>query len=405
MTYQQTVDWLFSQVPNYQQQGGSAYKPGLETIRALLEQMGNPQNKIKTIHVAGTNGKGSVCHILAACLIENKIKTGLFTSPHILDFRERIKINGTPVSEEFVIRFVAENKRHFEDLRPSFFELTTAMAFQAFAENDCELSVIETGLGGRLDSTNVLQPELSVITNIGLEHTHFLGDTIQEVATEKAGIIKQGIPVVIGRHNSESLKVMKEVAANRNADLTGLELHQYETDLVGAYQQENLSTADTALQVLANQGWNLDRDKSLLAMTKVSRLTGFRGRMQVVRRNPTLILDAAHNKHSFEQLVEELQQFEYDQLYMIFSAANDKDLSMMEAIPKEAELHLCPFQSERSYSLSHLSQKAEENKILFYAHSCSSEAYGQVLEKAENNDLVVVCGSFYLLEEILRIIS
>ena len=403
MTYQETVDWLFSQVPNYQKQGSSAYKPGLDTILTLLGRIGDPQKEIKTIHVAGTNGKGSVCHILAACLIENGLRTGLFTSPHILDFRERIKINGEPVSEEFVIRFVATNKAHFEELQPSFFELTTAMAFAAFREYQCELSVIETGLGGRLDSTNVIVPEVSVITNIGLEHTHFLGNTIPEVAREKAGIIKQDTPVVLGNHSIESMQVMKEVAVSRNAEITQFKPQSFDSDLLGSYQQENLATAYSVLEILKERGWNLDMEKVVQAMKKVAHLTGFQGRMQCIGEQPMIILDAAHNHHSLKQLLSEVQKLEFDQLYILFSASNDKDLDMLELIPVEAKLHLCSFRSKRSYSINELKESAIEHKLLFDAHSSSRKAYVTVLDLAENGDLVLVCGSFYLLEEILRL--
>lgn len=215
MTYQETVDWLFAQLPNYQLQGGSAYKPGLENITQLLKLTGNPEKGLRFFHVAGTNGKGSVSNMLASILQEHGFKTGLFTSPHLTDFRERIRINGALISENFVVDFVARYKDHWQEINPSFFEITTAMAFAAFKQNECDICVIETGLGGRLDSTNVIEPEISIITNIGLDHTAFLGDTLEEIAFEKAGIIKKNTPVVIGEWNEKTLPVFEKAEIGR----------------------------------------------------------------------------------------------------------------------------------------------------------------------------------------------
>ena len=278
MTYDEVVNWLFQQIPNYQNQGGSAYKPGLDRIRDLLEEIGNPQEKIKTIHVAGTNGKGSVSHILAAIFQQQGYRTGLFTSPHISDFRERIKIDGKWVSEDFVLNFFNTNKSIIDQIAPSFFEITTAMAFEAFVSHKCDIAIVETGLGGRLDSTNVLIPELSIITNIGMDHQHFLGDTLEKIALEKAGIIKTGRPVVIGDILPNLQSLFSDVAADKKSAIhfsSDRDSEAYKTDLLGRYQQRNIHTALTAVACLKTD-WELAAEKIGQALQNVSALTNMR---------------------------------------------------------------------------------------------------------------------------------
>ncbi len=317
MTYTEVVDWLFQQIPNYQHQGGTAYKPGLERTLELLEAVGNPHHQIKTIHVAGTNGKGSVSHILAAVFQAHGYKTGLFTSPHITDFRERIKLNGTWIDPDFVVGFVENYKSHIQAINPSFFEITTAMAFLAFAQHRCDMAIIETGLGGRLDSTNVIQPQLSVITNIGMDHTAFLGNTLTEIATEKAGIIKKEVPVVIGDILPDLKPTFGQIAGQNNSPIffsTDKPIQIQQTDLLGSFQQRNLRTALCAVEVL-KADWNLNDDIIKSALKKITSLTNFRGRMQQIGQFPRIIVDAAHNEDGIETLLQELSLIDFENLY------------------------------------------------------------------------------------------
>jgi dihydrofolate synthase/folylpolyglutamate synthase len=350
MTYKETVDWLFAQLPNYQLQGGSAYKPGLENITQLLKLTGNPEKGLRFFHVAGTNGKGSVSNMLASILQEHGFKTGLFTSPHLTDFRERIRINGALISENFVVDFVARYKDHWQEINPSFFEITTAMAFAAFKQNECDICVIETGLGGRLDSTNVIEPEISIITNIGLDHTAFLGDTLEEIAFEKAGIIKKNTPVVIGEWNEKTLPVFEKAATEKNAELVlAKKVNGYQTDLGGTFQQINISTVITATEILNKSGWSFKPEKVKLGLMQVQKNTGFKGRFQILQHNPTVLIDAAHNEAGVKVLFAEINRLQFEKLHLIYGAANDKDLqTIFKLFPKKAHYYFSEFDSKRT---------------------------------------------------------
>lgn len=403
MTYPEVVDWLFQQVPNYQHQGGVAYKPGLDRTLDLLHAIGDPHKKIKTIHIAGTNGKGSVSHILAAIFQKHGYKTGLFTSPHIVDFRERIKINGEPISKEFVVEFFAQNKTYFLKYRPSFFEITTAMAFHAFAKNSCDISIIETGLGGRLDSTNVLTPELSIITNIGLDHTAFLGDTLELIAKEKAGIIKSGVPVVIGDCEEALYPVFEEKATELNSPITFSQNEaskSYETDLLGSFQQRNIHTAITATVVLKTE-WQLTGEDIARALLNVQGPTNFNGRLQQISKRPKLILDAAHNKAGIENLLIEVGRFKFAKLRIVYGASNDKDWQAILAIfPTEAVYYFSEFGSARSVTLNEFQEAAESYELKYTLYGDVTAALNKCKSEAEPDDLILVCGSFYLMEKI-----
>ena len=403
MTYQQTVDWLFAQLPNYQLQGAAAYKPGLDNIQQLLKLTGNPEKGLRFFHVAGTNGKGSVSNMLASVMQENGYKTGLFTSPHLHDFRERIRINGQLVSEDFVIDYVARYKDAWTALNPSFFEITTAMAFEAFRQNGCEICVIEVGLGGRLDSTNVITPEVSVITNIGLDHTAFLGDTLAKIAFEKAGIIKENIPAVIGEWNDETLPVFKSVALQKNAELIFTQPQTgYETDLRGSFQQKNLSTALTALNALTQKSWKLDETKTRSGLLHVSQNTGFKARFQKLGDHPLIIADAAHNEDGVRVFFNEINQLKFENLHLIYGAANDKDVrSIFQLFPKNAHYYFSEFDSKRTLKLDEFRKIATDFLLQASFFTKSSEAFATAKKNADAKDLIAVFGSFYLVQEVI----
>ncbi len=401
--YDETIDWLFSQIPNYQKEGRSAYKPGLDTIRRLLDRLNNPHKNLKTIHVAGTNGKGSVCHILAAALQSNGYRCGLFTSPHLIDFRERIKIKGEMISKEFVLNFVNQNKSTFLELEVSFFEISTAMAFTAFKESDCDIAIVETGLGGRLDSTNVLQPEISVITNVGLDHTEFLGKTIVEIAKEKAGIIKFNTPVVIGEQHHDSESLLRTVAESKNAEVIMAARERIESDLLGKYQQKNLNTACGCLNVLKKTGWALDDSLIQEGFKKIITTTGFRARMEKISDHPLTIFDAAHNPESVQSLMKEVDELDYDKLHVIFGASNDKDIEqMLRLLPRTTQLYLTRFDSERSASEAQLSSAGQNLNLSFELFKVPKFAVELARKSAGSKDLILVFGSFYLFEQLFE---
>lgn len=403
MNYKETVDWLFAQLPNYQLQGGSAYKPGLENISRLLKLTGNPEKGLRFFHVAGTNGKGSVSNMLASILQTHGFKTGLFTSPHLHDFRERIRINGELISETFVVDFVERYKDDWASINPSFFEITTAMAFEAFRENGCEICVIETGLGGRLDSTNIIQPEISIITNIGLDHTAFLGNTLEEIAFEKAGIIKENTPVVIGEWNEKTLPVFKKTASEKNADLfLATKANGYQTDLYGFFQQKNLSTVISALDVLNKRGWKFEDEKIRSGLNNVQKNTGFKGRFQKLQDNPTVIVDAAHNEDGIKIFFSEIVQMSFDKLHLIYGASNDKDLrSILKLFPTDVSYYFSEFDSKRTVKVEEFMRLSEEFKLKADFFNESSDAIAAAYESANENDLIAVFGSFYLIQELI----
>jgi dihydrofolate synthase / folylpolyglutamate synthase len=403
MTYAETTDWLFSQLPNYQLQGGSAYKPGLDNTRAVLEQAGNPEKNLRFIHIAGTNGKGSVSHMLASVFMANGYKTGLFTSPHLHDFRERIKINGRMISEDFVIRFVEKYKGEWAAINPSFFEITTAMAFAAFEENKCDICIIEAGLGGRLDSTNVITPYVSIITTIGFDHTSFLGDTLEKIAYEKAGIIKEKVPVVIGETTSETKPVFEKVAAEKKSPIHFAPAPAWiETDLAGSFQQKNVATVMTAIRVLQEIGFTLDHEKIAEGLRNVSVTTSFTGRFQKVHESPSVIVDAAHNVDGVKVLFAEILQLSYEKLHLVYGAANDKDIEeIAKLFPKDAMYYFSEFDSKRTVKTEDFEELAKRHGLEAGFFSHSGDAIAAAYENAGEKDLIVVFGSFYLIQEVL----
>lgn len=403
MNYKEVVEWLFNQVPNFQKTGAKAYKPGLDMIRSLLTSIDNPENKIRTIHVAGTNGKGSVSHILSAIFQAHGYKVGLFTSPHITDFRERIKINGTPVPESFVLDFVKQVRPFIEENNPSFFEITTAMAFDAFEKSNCDISIIETGLGGRLDSTNVIKPDIAVITNIGLDHTDFLGETLEEVAQEKAGIIKKDRPVVIGDLNPDLFKVFEDKAIELSAPLyyTAASNKKYDTDLLGEYQQRNIGTALCAVDVLKDT-WQLKEAHIDTAIKNVKSISNFRGRLDQIEKNPLVIFDAGHNADGIENLMREVANLEFDKLHVLYGASNDKNIEEIARLfPQNASYYFTEFPSKRSTTIQVFEEIGKKNELFFKTFESPILAFQYCKSAASKEDLILVCGSFYLMEKII----
>jgi dihydrofolate synthase / folylpolyglutamate synthase len=406
--------------------GVKAYKADLKNTLALCNYLGNPQNKIKTIHVAGTNGKGSVSHILAAVLQENNYKTGLYTSPHLKDFRERIKINGNMIAESFVIDFVEKTKGISEEIKPSFFELTFVMSLDYFAEEKVDVAVIETGLGGRLDSTNVITPLLSIITNISFDHTDILGDTLGKIAYEKAGIIKPDIPVVIGETVEETKIVFEKKAKETNSkiifakkifeilsskyDVKYLDLeilnkktkekNNYTLDLNGIYQEKNILTVLTAIEILKNK-FSFKEEKIKGALSKVKKLTGLFGRWDVIHENPTVALDVAHNEDGIKQLIKQINKSKFENLHIVFGMVKDKDLQKVLAqFPKNASFYFTKAHNPRALPEEELKEKAKQFQLTGDTFPDVNKALKSALDNASNNDLIVVCGSVFVIAEV-----
>ncbi|MFL9845302.1 bifunctional folylpolyglutamate synthase/dihydrofolate synthase [Flavobacterium rhizosphaerae] len=404
MNYKETVEWMFSRLPMYQAQGASAYKADLSNTLLLAKHLGNPENRIKTIHIAGTNGKGSVSNMLASVLQEAGYKTGLFTSPHLKDFKERIKVNGRDITEEYVCRFIENNKSFFEENSLSFFEMTVGLTFDYFAAEHVDIAVIETGMGGRLDSTNIITPLVSVITNIGLDHTLFLGTTLPEIAGEKAGIIKPGIPVVIGEYTAETKPVFIDRAKEKGAHIyfaSDAVLPDYPSDLKGNYQKNNIKTVLQTLEVISEKV-NISQDVVKKGLLCVRNNTGFSGRWQQLQQNPVVIADTAHNSHGLKLVIQQLAEMEYDVLRMIFGVVNDKDLSdILPLLPENAVYYFCRPNIPRGLDAAKLQEQAFEFGLNGKIYGSVSEAYEAALHDATVKDLIYIGGSTFVVAEIL----
>lgn len=405
MTYQETVDWMFQQLPMYQQLGSKAYRVDLSNIKRLTHHLKNPHKNFKTIHVAGTNGKGSVSHMLASVLQESGLKVGLYTSPHLKDFRERIKINGKEITAEAVINFISKNKSFLQEGNFSFFEMTVGMAFEYFSEEKVEVAVIEVGLGGRLDSTNIINPELSVITNIGFDHTAILGNTLAQIAGEKAGIIKETVPVVIGETHPETLPVFENIAERCNAPLFLAEDHiadMKESDLKGSYQQKNIRTVLASLEILVEHGWNISPEAIGSGLKNVVKKTGLRGRWEVLQEKPKVICDTAHNKEGLLYAMKQLQEENFENLHIVIGVVNDKDLSVvLPVFPKSATFYFSRPNIPRGLDAEILKEKATEFALNGRTYSSVSNAYENALRAAGERDVIYVGGSTFTVAEII----
>ncbi len=405
MDYPSTIQWLFAQLPMYQRQGKQAFKKNLDNIKAFDAYAGGVSRQFKSIHIAGTNGKGSVSHILASILQEAGYKTGLYTSPHLKDFRERIRINGKMISKNDVINFVKRHQKFFEKYRLSFFEMTVGMAFEYFARKQVDIAVIETGLGGRLDSTNIIKPELSIITNIGLDHTNMLGNTLNRIATEKAGIIKDNTPVVIGRKQPETTPVFEKIALQKNAPIifTGKQnFPAYECDLKGHYQKENIQTVRTAIEVLRNKGWHISETAIEKGFKNVIKNTGLRGRWDIIRTNPLVIADTAHNRDGLSVVLQQIKETPHKNLHFVLSFVNDKNLdNILPLFPENAKYYFSKAQIPRALDEQILQQKAKNYSLTGQAFPSIEQAYKSALQSADKDDLIFVGGSTFTVAEVL----
>lgn len=426
MDYKATLDYMYSQLPMFHRIGKAAYKANLDNAMALDKLCNFPHRKYKTIHVAGTNGKGSVSHMLASVFQKAGYKTGLFTSPHLVDFRERIRVNGQMIAEEAVIDFVDKHKQQFEILKPSFFEMTSAMAFNYFADAKVDVAVIETGLGGRLDSTNIIKPELSIITNIGYDHTDLLGDTLEKIAHEKAGIIKPGVPVVIGESHFETKQVFENKAHENSSEISfadkvyfsvpvksdepGIQKLRvkknneevlYGLDLQGIYQQKNISTVLAAVDLLTEQGYNLTSSLSE-GLRQVSQTTGLMGRWQVLSPQPLTICDTGHNQDGISWVVKQIKQIKFEQLHFVFGVVNDKDVSnILPLLPKEAVYYFTKASIPRALDEKELEQKASAAGLRGNCFPSVADALKNAKKNARANDLIFIGGSTFVVADAL----
>lgn len=403
-TYKETVDWLFQQFPSYQNIGANAYKPSLDNIFKLCDAFNNPQNELKFIHVAGTNGKGSTCSMLASILTESNYKVGLFTSPHIQDYTERIRINGVQIKEDFVVKSCNDIKQADIDFEPSFFEISFLLALLYFKENECDICVIETGLGGRLDATNIIQPMISLITNISIEHTQFLGDTVVQIAREKAGIIKNNTPCIVGEFDKNTAPVFIEIAQSKNsplifADSESLEIPK-DFPLLGAYQTRNFKLVDVALSKLTDL-LPISNNAKSDGLKNLRENTGFYGRMQIVSNDPMTIFDVSHNVAGISETLKTISTYKHSLLHIVYGTSSDKNFHEIGALfPANAHYYFTEFSNVRSANqsqLKDLSDKYQLNSIFF---SNPKEALKKAQTIANKEDIILVFGSFFLLSDI-----
>lgn len=412
MTYKETIEYLFNSTPVFEHVGASAYKPGLQTTEILDAHYGHPHKNFKTIHIAGTNGKGSVSHSLASILQEAGYKVGLYTSPHLIDFRERIRVNGIPVSEEYVIRFVEDfkllNSKRIHHLSPSFFELTTALAFKYFADEKVDIAVIEVGLGGRLDCTNIITPILSVITNISFDHTQFLGNTLAQIASEKAGIIKHQVPVVIGETTKETRPVFENKAKEMDApiffaeEIDKNECDQYEFELKGSYQKKNLRTILCAMKRLPF----IHPEHIQKGLTNVCKNTGLMGRWQTLSTNPLIICDTGHNVGGWKYLAPQISSVPCDRLHIVFGMVDDKDIrNVLSMLPKNAVYYFTQANNHRAIPAPQVGELAKEYGLSGNTYPTVAQAYEEAKSSASENDFIFIGGSSYIVADLLCHIS
>ncbi len=406
MTYQQTVEWMFQQLPMYQRVGSSAFKKDLTNTLKLATHLGNPELDFKSVHVAGTNGKGSSSHMIASVLQEAGYKVGLYTSPHLKDYRERIRINGTYISEKAVVDFIQNNKSFFEAENLSFFEMSVGMAFWYFAEEKVDVAVIEVGMGGRLDSTNIIIPEVSLITNIGKDHTQFLGTTLPEIASEKAGIIKPNVPVIISEKHPETAPVFRKIAQERTAEIIFAEecetLADLSTDLLGSYQQKNIKGVAAVINQLISQDWIISEENLRDGLKNVRKNTNLRGRWDILQEAPKVICDTAHNSDGLKYVFQQLKDEVYERLHFVLGVVNDKDLDeVLPLFPKNATYYYCKPDVPRGLEAEKLMAKSIEFGLVGKVFNSVPEAYVEALKAAGEKDLIFCGGSNFTVAEII----
>ena len=435
MDYAQTIKYLYEQLPVFTRVGASAYKEDLTNTIELCKRLGDPQHKFKSVHVGGTNGKGSTSHMLAAILQVAGYKTGLYTSPHLVDFRERIRINGQMISQQQVIDFVAKHQKDFEDIKPSFFEMTVGLAFDIFAKEKVDIAIIEVGLGGRLDSTNIITPLLSVITNIGWDHMNILGDTLQLIAGEKAGIIKQGIPVIIGEYQPEVADIFLRKAAKEETELvfasdeydsevfsqkseartaeyldlnihkkdSGLKAFDLRLDLPGSYQLKNIKTVLSAVQELRRQGFTITNEHLQTALRQIKTLTGLHGRWEVLSTDPLTICDTGHNPEGIKEVLKNIATTQFEHLHFVIGMVNDKDISkVLNMLPVDATYYFCRPDIPRGLEAETLKLKAESIGLQGEVYPTVKAALLSAQKNAGKNDLVFVGGSTFVVAEVVN---
>lgn len=435
MTYEEVIDYLFNQTANYEQQGAPGYKEGLDNSLKLDEHFEHPHESFRSIHIAGTNGKGSVSHSIAALLQVAGYHVGLYTSPHLVDFKERIRVNGTPISEDYVINFVEQNKDFFDEVKPTFFEITTAMAFQYFKEQDIDIAVIEVGLGGRLDSTNIITPILSVITNISLDHTQLLGESLEQIAMEKGGIIKPGIPVVVGETTPETRMIFEALAQENKSPITFAEdeqevleavplsnggflyktktLASFKGELSGIYQEKNMNTIVVALHRMVDMGYLCDcidpSDKQMVqeemtkAFTNISNITGLMGRWQTIQQSPTVVCDTGHNVGGWQYLSKQLNSIECDHMHIVFGMVDDKDVyGVMALLPQNATYYFTKASTKRAFPETSLKVFGDQFGLKGECYSTVEEAYNTALANATERDFIFIGGSTYVVADFLK---
>jgi dihydrofolate synthase/folylpolyglutamate synthase len=428
MNYVQTLDYLYSKLPMFTRIGAAALKKDLHNTIALCQKLGNPQEKFKTIHVAGTNGKGSTSHMLAAIFQKAGYKTGLYTSPHLKDFRERIRINGKMVPKNFVTKFVAEQKETIAEVEPSFFEVTVAMAFSYFAAEQVDIAIIEVGLGGRLDSTNIIHPELSLITNISLDHTNILGHSLEEIAFEKAGIIKPGVPVIIGEKEPPSAEIFDRKAREVGAELefaseilhldkvhmgsgklhvdllegNDLIFKNLQLDLTGTYQLKNVLAVILAIRKLNTSGYPIPDTAIYEGLKAVKKLTGLQGRWQTLGMNPKIICDTGHNVAGISEVIKNIANTDYEKLHMVIGMVKDKDIqAVLSLLPKEAGYYFCQPAIERGLSAEILKEEAARHDLFGAAYANVPEALAAAKKQAGSSDLIFIGGSTFTVAEVI----
>jgi dihydrofolate synthase/folylpolyglutamate synthase len=430
MNYSETVQYLYSQLPLFTRVGQSAYKANLDNTIELCARLDNPQHKFKSVHIGGTNGKGSTSHMLAAVLQTAGYKTGLYTSPHLKDFRERIRIDGQMISEQEVVDFVAEHKTDFDEIQPSFFEMTVGLAFDFFAKQKVDIAIIEVGLGGRLDSTNIITPLISVITNIGWDHMNILGDTLQLIAGEKAGIIKPGIPVIIGERQSEVADIFIAKAKQEGSKISfasdlGAKIrdqgskvgikelldvkinfpsktYEFRLDLIGSYQLKNVKTVICAIEELRSQGFNISDDDLKTALSQVKTLTGLHGRWETLSKHPLTICDTGHNPEGMQEVLQNIASVPHDKLHFVIGVVNDKDISKILAmLPTDATYYFCRPDIPRGLEAESLKLKAESFRLHGDIYPSVKAALSSARQNAGENDLVFVGGSTFVVAEVV----
>ena len=434
MTYEEATEYLFNKTANYESQGATGYKEGLQNSMALDEHFGHPHENFRSIHIAGTNGKGSVSHTIAALLQIFGYRVGLYTSPHLVDFNERIRVNGHPIPHEYVTQFVEKNKDFFESISPSFFEITTAMAFQYFSDMNVDIAVVEVGLGGRLDSTNIITPALSIITNISLDHTQLLGTSIEQIAMEKGGIIKKGVPVIIGETTPETRMIFDALAQEAKAPITFAEdeaeiisatptddgilykakhLGEFKGELYGAYQAKNTNTIVVAMHKMVDLGYLCDcidpeNNKKIQkeineAFQNVCNMTGLMGRWQVIRKSPTVVCDTGHNTGGWEWLSKQLSEVKCKQLRIVFGMVEDKDVyAVMSLLPKNATYYFTKGSTKRAFPETSLKVFGDQFGLNGESYPTVEEAYKAAMSGASSEDFIFIGGSTYVVADFLK---